>query len=210
VEGQTEEAVVRDVLEPYLAARGGSVSTSILATKRPASGGKHRGGVSTWAKIRREVDLLLRDSSLDVLTTMIDYYGLPGDSPGMADRPAGDPYEQVAHVEGAIAAAVGSPRLRPHLVLHETEAWVLAAGGLTAERFGKPQLGSRLGAIVESAGGPERVDDGPQTAPSKRLEQLFPTYDKVVDGPAIIAEAGIESVLAQCPHAREWLESLTG
>src|SRR5829696_144397 len=31
------------------------------------------------------------------------------------------------HVEAAVAQAVGSSRFRPHLVLHETEAWVLAA-----------------------------------------------------------------------------------
>jgi hypothetical protein len=54
------------------------------------------------------------------------------------------------------------------------------------------------------------VDDGPQTAPSKRLEQLFPTYAKVADGSAIIAAAGLEVILDQCPHARAWLESLTG
>lgn len=51
---------------------------------------------------------------------------------------------------------------------------------------------------------------GRQTAPWKRLLQLFPTYAKVVDGPAIIAEAGIETVLEHCPHARDWVESLVG
>ena len=54
------------------------------------------------------------------------------------------------------------------------------------------------------------MDDGPETAPSKRLQRLFPTYDKVVDGPAVIAAAGLDAVLEQCPHARAWLESLTG
>jgi hypothetical protein len=113
---------------------------SILATNRPVGVGKHRGGVSTWSKIAKEVAALLGDTSLDIVTTMIDYYGFPADAPGMGDRPAGDPYERVAHVEAAMAAAVGSPRFRPHLVLHETEAWVLAAGELAAQRFGKPRL----------------------------------------------------------------------
>jgi len=113
-------------------------------------------------------------------------------------------------VEAAMAEAVGSRRFRPHLVLHETEAWVLAAGDLAAHRFGRPGLGSKIAGIVASAGGPELVDDGPQTAPSKRLLQLFPTYAKLVDGPAIIAEAGLETILGECPHAQAWLESLAG
>jgi hypothetical protein len=129
--------------------------------------------VSRWAKIVRDVERLLGDSSLDVLTTMIDYYGLPADSPGMKDRPAAGPYVRVAHVEAA--EAVGSPRFRPHFVLHETEAWVLAAGDLAAQHFGKPELDGRIAGIVASAGGPELVDDGPETTPSKRLLQLFPT-----------------------------------
>jgi hypothetical protein len=35
------------------------------------------------------LQLLLRDSSTTVLTTMLDYYAFPGDAPGMADRPHG-------------------------------------------------------------------------------------------------------------------------
>ncbi|HEY1575202.1 MAG TPA: hypothetical protein VGG05_27990 [Pseudonocardiaceae bacterium] len=35
VEGQTEEVLVRDVLEPRLASAGWLVTSSIVATKRP-------------------------------------------------------------------------------------------------------------------------------------------------------------------------------
>jgi hypothetical protein len=107
VEGQTEEAVAERVLFPLLVERGLFVSRSILTTKRLMTGAKHRGGVSTWSKIEREVRNLLGDTSLDRLTTMIDFYGLPADSPGVGDLPMGDPYARVAHVEAAMAAAVG-------------------------------------------------------------------------------------------------------
>ena len=106
VEGQTEETIVRDLIKPYVQERGTSLTYSILATKRPAGGGKFRGGVSRWSKIEREITLLLRDKSLDLLTTMIDYYGFPPDSPGMEDRPSGDARLRVAHVERSIRAVV--------------------------------------------------------------------------------------------------------
>jgi Domain of unknown function (DUF4276) len=208
VEGQTEEAVVRDVIQPFLQAHGLWLTSSILTTKRAASGRKFRGGVSAWSAIKKDVDLLLRDTSIDVLTTMIDYYGVPTDTPGMADRPPAGPEERVSHVEEAIAAAVASPRFRPHLTLHETEAWVFAATDELADRFGNPSLGTRAAQIVGSAGGPEWVNDGPTTAPSKRLLQLCADYTKVVDGPAVLADAGLEPIFDQCPHARRWLHSL--
>lgn len=208
VEGQTEEAVAEQVLFPLLEGRGLWVSKSILTTKRPAAGGKHRGGVSTWSKIEREVRILLGDTSLDRLTTMIDFYGLPADAPGHGDRPDADPYARVRHVEGAIGAAIGDVRFRPHLMLHETEAWVLAAGTAVARRAGRPALAGELAAVVARCGGPELVDDGPGTAPSKRLAAVWPAYDKVVDGPAIIDDAGLDHILGECPHAREWIDSL--
>lgn len=208
VEGQTEEAVVERVLRPVLEDRDVWVSYSILTTRRLASGRKHRGGVSTWAKIERDVRALLGDTSLDVLTTMIDFYGLPADTPGLGDVPPADPYARVEHVEAALAASIGDARFRPHLVLHETEAWVLAAGPAVARRASRPALAGELAAVVDGCGGPELVDDGPETAPSKRLAALWPAYDKVVDGPAVIADAGVDRILAQCPHARRWLDSL--
>src|SRR3954447_22266925 len=110
VEGQTEETVARQIIGPYLGEHGFWVAQSTLITSRPTGGPWSRGGVSSWTKIRRDIRALLRDSSLDVLTTMIDYYGFPADAPGMADRPAGGPVERVQHVEAALAAEVGDPR----------------------------------------------------------------------------------------------------
>src|SRR4051812_18984258 len=72
VEGQTEETVAENLLRPHLEMRGWLVTISILTTKRPASGGKFRGGVSGWTKVARDVNLLLR-SNFAVVTTLIDY-----------------------------------------------------------------------------------------------------------------------------------------
>jgi Domain of unknown function (DUF4276) len=206
VEGQTEEVIVREVVKPYLQAYDTWITYSILATKRDPSGGKWRGEVSRWSKIEGEIRRLLQDSSLDVLTTMIDYYGVPSDTPGMAQRSTADPYRAVHQVEATMATVVGSDRFRPHLTLHETESWVFAAGETLAERFRRPELS----AWAAAAGEPELVDDGPDTAPSKRLVQKCPEYAKVLDGPAIIAAAGLEAILGRCPHARAWLDSLKG
>jgi hypothetical protein len=208
VEGQTEELIVRDVIEPHLSGMGWLVSTSIVATKRPAGGPAHRGGVASWAKLNREITRLLNDSGLAVLTTVIDYYAFPDDAPGMATRPAGDPFHKVCHVEQQLAAAIGDHRFLPHLTLHEVEAWVFAAATELGDLYGNAALTDRLRADVRAAGGPELVNDGPKTAPSKRLMRYRPGYVKTMDGPLAIADLGLPVLRRSCPHLDAWLDKL--
>ncbi|WP_378738718.1 DUF4276 family protein [Nocardia brasiliensis] len=207
VEGQSEEIVVNNVLGPYLADRGWTVSQSIVTTKRPAGGPNHRGGVSSWTKVDREIKLLLRDSSIHVLTTLFDFYAFPPDAPGMADIPAGlTPLDRVIHVEHSLAAAAADSRFVPHLILHELESWVFAA----AEQVGclLPGLTEQLVKDVRVAGGPELVNDGPDTSPSKRILHYCPQYSKTNDGPLAIADLGVEELRNQCPHFNSWLDTL--
>ncbi|MCE6994571.1 DUF4276 family protein [Saccharothrix sp. S26] len=206
VEGQTEEVVADAVIRPHLEGLGWVTSLSLVKTKRPAAGPSHKGGITGWAQVQRDIKLLLNDTSLDVLTTVFDYYAFPVDCPGMADRPSGDVYERVGHVERCLAAAVGDRRFRPNLVVHELEAWVFAAADELGQFLG-PGLADRLRDDVRAAGGPELVNDGPATAPSKRLLDYCPGYVKTVDGPLAIQDLGLVRLRAACPHLDGWLRA---
>ncbi|MFJ6669592.1 DUF4276 family protein [Actinosynnema sp. NPDC091369] len=199
VEGQTEEVVADAIIRPHLEAIGWVVTTSLVATKRPAGGPAHKGGLTGWRQVQRDIRLLLNDTSLHVLTTLFDYYAFPSDCPGMGDRPSGDVYARVEHVERCPATAVGDRRFRPNLVVHELEAWVFAAADELGQFLG-PELAERLRRDVSVAGGPESVNDGPATAPSKRLLDYCPGYVKTVDGPLAIQDLGLARLRAQCPH----------
>ncbi|MFE2756120.1 DUF4276 family protein [Actinosynnema sp. NPDC059335] len=204
VEGQTEEVVADSVIRPHLEGLGWITSLSLVKTKRPAAGPSHKGGVTGWGQIRRDIGLLLNDTSIDVLTTLFDYYAFPADCPGMADRPSGDVYERVGHVERCLADAVGDRRFRPHLVVHELEAWVFAAADALGQVLGE-DLADRLRGDVRAAGGPELINDGPATAPSKRLLDYCPGYVKTIDGPLAIQDLGLARLRAECPHLDAWL-----
>jgi hypothetical protein len=208
VEGQTEETVVSTTIAPYLEDLGWYVDWSIIKTRRPAGGPAHRGGVSCWAHIERDVRLLLRDSSIAVLTTLLDYYAFPADAPGMADRPSGAAAAKVEHVERAMKAAIGDARFLPNLVVHETEAWVLAACEQLGSLYGDPALVRKLRLEIDKAGGPELVNDGPSTAPSKRLLRHRPDYVKTLHGPLAIDDLGVLNLRGQCPHLDRWLTQL--
>jgi hypothetical protein len=112
---------------------------------------------------------LLGDRGAAGVTTLLDYYGLPDDFPGMTTRPA-KPRDRVAHVEAELARTLGSPQhFLPHVVLHEYEAWIYSAPTSCAWAFDDPKVPPQLEGIAKTAGGAELIDEGPQTAPSKRL-----------------------------------------
>jgi uncharacterized protein DUF4276 len=207
-EGQTEEIIARDLIEPRFAGKDAWVTWSIFTTKRPAGGPAFKGGLSTWPKLESELRKLLRDSSTTVLTTMLDYYAFPGDAPGMADRPHGSPHDRVRHVESALAKAIGDKRFLPNLVLHETEAWVLADCRRLGEVMGDPGPAAELERIVRLESGPELVNDGVDTAPSKRIMHAYPRYAKTIDGPLVIADVGLDSIRSSCPHTDDWLREI--
>lgn len=205
VEGQSEEIVVTNVLEPYLQTVGWTVSHSIVITKQPAGGPARRGGVSSWNRLESDIQKLLR-GGFDLVTTLFDYYAFPADSPGMDTRPIGTPHERVAHVERELSRAVSDPRFLPNLVLHELETWVFAAADQLECLH--PGIAEQLKRDVVIAGEPELVNDSPKTAPSKRLVTYQPRYSKTNDGPLAIADLGIERLRATCRHFDEWLTKL--
>ena len=208
VEGQTEELVARDAIDPYLSTEDIAVTWSINKTKRPAGGPTYKGGVTSWPKILNEIRLLLGDTSITVLTTLFDYYAFPADAAGMASRPHGSPFDRVEHVEHAIAEAVSCERFLPHLVLHEIEAWVLADCTRLGDLMGDPSGATQLARIVEQESGPEMVNDGAQTAPSKRILAAYPQYLKTSDGPLVIADTGLDSIRRCCPHTDQWFTNI--
>lgn len=57
---------------------------------------------------------------------------------------------------------------------------------------------------------PEDIDDGPQTAPSKRLIREIGAYaaQKPLAGPLIAARIGLPRLRGACPHLDEWIRKL--
>lgn len=208
VEGQTEERFVSTVLRDHLMARSVFPTSTILVTKFVQTGPRKKGGVSSWNQIQRDLKRLLGDTGAAGVTTLLDYYALPGDVPGMADRPARPPRERVEHVERAIAAQLPDHRFRPHLMLHEFEAMLFADISKWQHRFDDAAI---LGLQRDVAGlEPEAINETPGGAPSKRIAAHLDHYRKVVHGPLAAADIGLNGIRAACPHFAAWLSWLEG
>ena len=202
VEGQTEETFVRDLLVPYFS-RLGIYLTPILAQTSPG----HKGGIVSYGKVKHQLTRLCRQDQGAYVTTMMDYYGLPNDFPGL-DGHVPDAHEQVMRLEQALQQDIDAPNFIPNLMLHEFEALLFSAPEKIAEWLDDQALLAPMAAIRAAFATPEHINNSPQTAPSKRILTLVPNYKKTVDGPLIAEDIGLDAIRAQCPHFNNWIERL--
>jgi len=47
---------------------------------------------------------------------------------------------------------------------------------------------------------PEHINDSPQTAPSKRIQELVPGYNKVLHGNVAALDVTLERMRQECPN----------
>lgn len=212
VEGQTEDEFVRGVLAPHLLARGISLAVVIVTTSRDAHGRKRRGG-GTWSKWRRDLSRWrLEHPGSDVrFTTLFDLYGLPDDFPELAaSSKEPDTRKRAALLEQAMVDAIGEWRLIPYVQRHEFEALVLAGLDRLADLLDDPADVPGVASLRKELADapPEDVDDGPTTAPSKRLEAHIPGYRKTLHGPLVGQDVGLATLRQACPRFDAWVSRL--
>ena len=210
VEGQTEERFVKDVLAPAFFGRELFFHATLLVTKRVKNGPNFKGGVTNFAKFRNDAQRLLNSAGGALVTTMLDYYRLPLDFPGMDSRPLqGTPIQRVTHVEDAVVKHFDSPRnFVPFLVLHEFEAWLFSSPTELPRALTETRKQKEFEAIRAGVAGPEEINERPEFAPSKRISNLFPAYKKTLHGPTTAARIGLEQIRKECPHFNGWMNKL--
>ena len=209
VEGQTEEAFVKRLLNPHLANLGVYVKARCVLTSRRRNI-KHRGGIENYEKARNDINAWIReDRNLDVrFTTMFDVYGLPTNFPGYRDaKQTSDPYGRVKVLEDALGEDISDRRFIPHFQLHEFEALLLSDPQKLDAQFDNSTGIRRLVDMVASFDSPELINDGRNTAPSKRIIGEIPEYErmKVSAAPIVAEKIGLPTLRLKCKHFGEWL-----
>ena len=97
----------------------------------------------------------------------------------------------------------------PDPPLHEFETWVIACAQNRPDVLGDVDTARRLQAVADEFGGDvELVNEGPDTAPSKRVAAAWPGFQKTIDGVDAIREAGLRHVGSCCPALQAWLDEL--
>ena len=214
VEGQTEEEFVKRTIGPHLTTLGINVTAIIVTTKRDRKTGKKIGrGGGHWKHWLSDLRRLMSDQVGNNVrfTTLFDLYGLPDDFPNLeVHRGVANTIQRAELLEKEMQATVDDYRLIPYLQRHEFEALVLA--GLESLQLlldakddleGLEQLRAALKQQC-----PEDVDDGVETAPSKRLAASIPGYVKALYGPLVVEHLGLAKIRKTCPRFNDWLKKL--
>ena len=210
VEGDTEKEFIDKVLSPYLYAKG-LLSVDCFKIKHT------KGGLTKYQHLKTDLINCVYESNA-LVTTLIDFYALPKDFPRYEEaKDIVNRADRLTFLEEVIVEDLEKekgkafPNLLPYIQLHEFEALVFSSLDAIRSLYSNEDAKfNELEHIIAVYPNPEDINDGPQTAPSKRLKnnQLIKGYSKVNDGIMIIEEAGIEVVLRKCPRFNKWVKTL--
>jgi hypothetical protein len=212
VEGQTEESFVENVLAPVLWPRNVYLIPTILGVPG------HKGGSTNYARVKKDVILQLKQQPTAYCSTMLDVYWLGKGFPHAPLPPSLTAIDKVTRIEQAMLEDIKAtiPDLRPdlrfvpYLQLHEYEGLLFSHPEAFAQGISQPHLAGQFKAIRAGFPTPEDINDDPNTAPSKRVLQVCPTYRKVLNGTQAAQAVSIEAMRRECPHFRGWVERLEG
>jgi Domain of unknown function (DUF4276) len=205
VEGQTEQKFVTSVLQPSFNGLGLYLKPIIFSSK-PG----YLGGVTSYAKIKRQIIRLCAQDLEATVTTFIDLYGLPTDfpgknAPGYAGISAGRLKAQ--YMQDQLNNDINRRNFFPFIMAHEFEA-LLFADVSKFSAWTTPPVVASLSATRSKFSTPEDINDSVTTAPSKRILIAMPTYQKTLHGPQIAANIGLNTLTAECPHFQDWIHKL--
>lgn len=157
-------------------------------------------------KIKSELSILCKSHSNEFITTMFDYYAMPSNTPGI-DNQDPDIIKRIEAIEATVDSDIGMRNCSFHFMLHEFEG-ILFSNPASFNLIADESTVDKVQAIRDSFPTPEHINNSPETAPSKRLEQLIPGYAKVRNGSILSKDMGIDTIIRECPHFREWIKQI--
>jgi hypothetical protein len=210
VEGQTEQAFIKNILIPYFDSR----QIYLHAVKL-----RRQGGITPYQRAKEVIVRSLKEDAALICTTMVDFYGMPKDWPGRTKANLyRDGTEKVDIVESGIlkdiAGHLGNSfnpnRLMPYVQMYEFEALLFSSPVKLAESLGDEKLSSIFQTIRNEFSTPEEINDNYDTCPSRRIEGVFQGFKKTINGISAASLIGLEKMRRECPHFNEWITKLEG
>lgn len=200
VEGETEEEFVKRVLAEHLDGRG-VIARAIMPRRR----GITSGGAIPVNQLASQMYKLYWN--FDFVTSLFDLYGFPGRS---SDESVEDLERRInREVDELFGDDWDRSRVFAYVQSHEFEGLLFSDVGAFTLVPGVSQRSIQsLEDIRACFPTPEDIDDGPTTAPSKRILKLVPGYRKRLYGPLLADEAGLARIRAKCPRFNSWVSRL--
>lgn len=201
VEGQTEEEFVKRVLAGHLQQTCGFHCVQPILLGRAGSSNTGGGDVSENRLVAEMVCLI---GSFDAVTCLVDYYGFKDKGTSTADELADSVRSRVVEI-----TKKRGERILPYVQVHEFEGLLFSdVNAFTILEEANPKAINVLHGIRSSVGSPEKINDDPKTAPSKRIAKIIPKFRKRLHGLMVAEKAGLDKIREECPRFNAWVENL--
>lgn len=213
-EGQTEQLFCNDILQPHFSLRSTYLQNPIIK--------KTRGGIVNWVALKHQVEIHLKQDPTAFVTTLIDYYGIHAHHlypKWQETKILADKNKALDLIEQAMLNDINpglQERFTPYIQLHEFEGLLFSDITVFEKNFEDHEILDRayLTKTINEFDNPELINDGPTTAPSKRLAKIIKGYYseyenmKVVYGSLLAQDIGLPAIRNKCPHFNEWITKL--
>jgi len=206
-EGQTEQSFCSAVLQPHFNKYSIYIQNPVIK--------KTSGGIVHWPALKHQVQLHLRQDKTAFVTTLIDYYGIHAHH----KYPKWEEAQTMRNMSSAMYAIENAMlndvdeglryRFIPYIQLHEFEALIFCDADVFDMYYEANEADlNQLKNICSTNPNPEDINNSPVTAPSKRLMQYIPGYNKITDGTQLLMAIGLTTIRNKCPRFNHWIETL--
>jgi hypothetical protein len=171
-----------------------------VATSKDKCGRKHKGGCINMDRIKSEITKLL--PSYDYVATFYDFYGF-------SNRPTND----VDKLESIIYQLFNNDiKFIPYIQKYEFETLLFSKPEYFTDYFGNDEVTKKMQSIINDYQDIELINDSIQTAPHKRLEELFKLenekYDKIFHGEGIAFDIGLDIIRKNTKRFNNWIDKI--
>ena len=200
-EGQTEREFVKNLLVPHLQTFGIYAHPSLLKARPGQRGGGNVSVLGLGEHIRNKYH------NVNFITTLVDYYGfknIKGRSKKQLEQ------DILNQAQSLIGQRFNAHYVRPYVQMHEFEALLfsdISKFELLRDNWNNKSQ-TQLRQICNRFKTPEDINNSAQTAPSKRLDDIFPGYSKISDGLLIAEDIGLAKIRQACPLFNNWIGQL--
>lgn len=204
VEGDTEISFIQKCIMPYLYQKGftNPMNAQKIITNRKKN---KKGGNVAFEYLKNDIERVAATRNV-LITTFLDFFRLPTDFPGYTTDSL--KIEQIEEaVRENISSIIDRANFLPYIQRHEIEALMYTNMDGFNYVVDKEESLNKLKEIINQYANPEDINNGSETAPSKRLMKIFP-YQKTTDGEIILEALPIDDIRSKCPRFNEWLENL--
>ncbi len=204
-EGETELEFCKDVLHSHFIEKNICIHYPLIK--------KSKGGIVKWDSLKKEIESHLKSFPAAYVTILIDFYGIEAkhNFPNFNGNYSDNESKVNAMEQGMKDSFEVSVQHRfiPYIQLHEFECFMFCSLETLKQNFKDIEADFvALKAIVDEFSNVENINNGAETAPSKRLAKHIKGYDKVVHGACLTSSIGLPAIRSKCPRFDNWISQL--